>query len=196
MQTEEKLQEKESRGGWFLPTPQGGKARGKWWGVNFRQTLCALFVFSPTPWKTRVCHPFWPDNNICKQLLAYEEKKKRGEKKHNAITPLPIKTELNKSSSSNHSHMNTCVAVISYQRHFCPTCTDIISNHGAVCLIEWMLSFLCSASELIVRRVFVCTCEFLPLITGATHSVSSAENWNRSAIKENFLVFETVITSF
>lgn len=110
-----KLQEK--GGSWFLPTPQGGKARGKWWGVNFRQTLCALFVFFPTPWKTRVCHPFWPDNNICKQLLAYE-KKKEGKKEHNAITALPIKTELNKSSSSNHSHMNTCVAVIPNQRHF------------------------------------------------------------------------------
>ena len=98
-----------------------GKKGGKWWGVNFRQTLRALFVlfFFPNPLKKpRVCLSFWPDNNICKQLPAYRMKKKErererereGEKKHNAITPLPIKTELNKSSSSNLSHMSTCVA--------------------------------------------------------------------------------------
>lgn len=142
MQTEECCWNYKRRGGLiFTNSPRregkGEVVRGK------LQTNTVRFVcfFPPTPWKTRVCLPFWPDNNICKQLLAYK-KTREGKKKHNAITPLPIKTELNKSSSSNHSHMNTCVAVIPNQRHFCPTCTDIISNHFCMCLTERTLSFL------------------------------------------------------
>lgn len=107
-----KFKSVEVEGGWFLQTPQGGRARGKWWGVNFRQTLCALFVFfsPPNPWKKQSLSSFRSSNNICKQLQAY--KKGEGAQNTMQLTPLPIKTELNKSSSSNHSHMNTCVAVI------------------------------------------------------------------------------------
>lgn len=142
MQTEECCWNCKRRevGSWFLPTPQGGKARGKWWGVNFRQTLCALFVFFPNPLKNQSV--IYSDPTTTSVSNCWLTKKKERKKKHNAITPLPIKTELNKSSSSNHSHMNTCVAVIPNQRHFCPTCTDIISNHCCTRLIEWMLSFL------------------------------------------------------
>lgn len=148
------LKLQENGGGWFLPTPWGGKARGKWWGVNFRQTLYALFVFFPNS----------PKNQSLSSILTRQQhlyaiadlQKKRKEKKIQCNyplprppTPIPIKTELNKSLSSNHSHMNTCVAVIHNQSHFCPTCTDIISNQ--CCVIQKMFSFfsLCSRSQLI-----------------------------------------------
>lgn len=68
------------------------------------------FFFPPNPWKKQSLSSFRYSNNICKQLRAY--KKGEGAQNTMQLTPLPIKTELNKSSSSNHSHMNTCVAVI------------------------------------------------------------------------------------
>lgn len=121
------------------------------------QTNTVRFVcfFPPTPWKTRVCLPFWPDNNICKQLLAYKKKVK--EKKHNAITPLPIKTELNKSLSSNHSHMNTCVVIIPQPKTF----LSYLHRYHLKSLLHvfdrvnaFISGGLCSMSKLIIR---ICT---------------------------------------
>lgn len=135
------LKLQETGGGGFLLTPQGGKAMGKWWGVNFRQTVCALFVFfSQPPEKPEsVIHSDPTTTSVSNCWLT----KRRIRKKNTMqLPPLPIKTELNKSSSSNHSHMNTYVAVIHNQRHFCPTCTDIISNQCCMHLTERMLSFL------------------------------------------------------
>lgn len=77
---------------------------------------CALcffvFFFKPLENVDSVFHSE-PDN-ICKQSrLGWEG---GGKKNHNAITALPIKTEINKSLTSNHSHMMTYVAVISPTR--------------------------------------------------------------------------------
>lgn len=118
-------------GWWFLQTPQGGRARGKWWGVNFRQTLCALFVFLSPP-KKQSLSSFRSSNNICKQLQAY--KKGEGAQNTMQLTPLPIKTELNKSSSSNHSHMNTCVAVIQPAKDIFAPLVQIPSYITSVCV--------------------------------------------------------------
>lgn len=146
-----------SSGGWvFFTNSQRKEGKGEVLRGKLQTNTVRFVCFFPTPWKTTVRHPFWPDNNICKQLLTKEREreKKGGEKNMVQLQPQPIKRELNKNLSSNHSRMNTHVAIVPTKDIFCFVCTDIIFNHFCMCLIKWLLSFLC----VLCRKLSECLC--------------------------------------
>lgn len=173
------------------PRREGGRevVRGK---LQTNTVCFVCFFFSPpTPWKKQSLSSFQSSNNICKQLQAY--KKGEGAQNTMQLTPLPIKTELNKSSSSNHSHMNTRVAFIQPARHFCPASADTILYRQCMCLIglgAFISWDLCFKYGLIVK---VCTAlvnvnhydGFHCVIKKKSHTLNTYLHQDRSFSKGN-----------